>query len=271
MKLIVAALVPLLALDVTQAQNLVKNGDFETVINPQTGTAIAENGNYFVRTGQGNNQDLYGVDLAGWSNNSTFGIVYGAGIGDDPSFMHYEYNDLNYKGAYYLMGPRNGHANGMPDSSPTGGNYFGTDSNYYQGPLSQTVQGLVTGQSYTLSFYWAAAVISTGAGNGQTSGWNVSLAGAAGTDATTSVISPSYDRYDFVPWQQSVVNFVANSSTETLTFTPTGTGSPPMSLLDGVAIYAGTNVTAVPEPQTLALWLGGLGVLALLRRRRSAT
>lgn len=60
--------------------------------------------------------------------------------------------------------------------------------------------------------------------------------------------------------------FVADRATATLSFLAHGTpeGVPPFSLLDGV------SGTAVPEPATWALMVGGLGLVggALRSRRR---
>lgn len=57
-----------------------------------------------------------------------------------------------------------------------------------------------------------------------------------------------------------------------LTLTVTGTAGPSFNAGEGVnASYAGTlNVTAIPEPGTLALALAGLGVVGFLSRRRQA-
>jgi hypothetical protein len=55
-------------------------------------------------------------------------------------------------GALYLWGPNNGSANGMPASSPVGGNYVAADGAYDVGAISQTINGLTAGQHQTFNF-----------------------------------------------------------------------------------------------------------------------
>ena len=59
--------------------------------------------------------------------------------------------------------------------------------------------------------------------------------------------------------------FTATSGSEALSFLAIGTptGVPPFSLLDGV-----TMVAAVPEPETWALMLCGMGLIGAVQRRR---
>ncbi len=54
-------------------------------------------------------------------------------------------------------------------------------------------------------------------------------------------------------------NFTADNTSDVLSFLAVGTpnGEPPFSLLDGV------SVQAAPEPGTLLLMLGGLGLVGL--------
>jgi hypothetical protein len=56
-----------------------------------------------------------------------------------------------------LWGPGNGSANGLPATSPDGGNYVGADGAFQQGAITPTINGLVVGQTYAVSFDWAGA------------------------------------------------------------------------------------------------------------------
>ena len=173
----------------------------------------------------------------------------------------------------YLSDP-NGHVDGnqisvwpgLPATSPAGGNYVlaDCDSNY-SSPISQTIVGLIPGQTYDLPFWMASGqeVNFTGA---TTEWWEVTF---AGTSQTTAVMNtPSHG---FTPWQHvTLAVTVPNNSTgtEILTFLAKGTpnGIPPIAFLDGVGV--------VPEPSSLAIV--GIGVLGSLsfswfRRVKSRT
>ena len=54
-------------------------------------------------------------------------------------------------------GPGNGSSNGLPASSPDGGNYLALDGAYAVAPVSQSISGLTPGVSTTVSFLWAGA------------------------------------------------------------------------------------------------------------------
>ncbi|BDT69678.1 hypothetical protein os1_38700 [Comamonadaceae bacterium OS-1] len=159
-----------------------------------------------------------------------------------------------------LWGPATGSANGFRDS-PSGGNWIAADGAFEVSPLQQTINNLVIGQTYKLSFDWAAAQQSTYVGP-TTEGWIVSLGNE--TYATTMLNNPTQG---FQDWRQQIFNFTATSTSEILSFLATGTptGNPPFSLLDNV------QLNAVPEPDSLALMFAGLGLLAVTSRRRRPT
>jgi hypothetical protein len=150
-------------------------------------------------------------------------------------------------------------ANTLPSSSPDGGNYLALDGSADVGPMSQQLSGLILGNQYELSFYWASAQQKGySAAAGLTESLKVSLGGQS---ISTSVVS--YPEFTFVPWSQVKMTFTADSVNPILSFLSVGTpdGLPPFALLDGVSLEA------VPEPS--AALLGALGALALLRRRRA--
>ena len=156
--------------------------------------------------------------------------------------------------------------------SPDGGNFIAIDADQaYAVTLSQTINGLVMGQSYTLSFLQAASQFIAQSG-ATTEQWRVSFNLPSLCDPKVITNTSSCQTQDslimnnasqgFVPWMIQYMTFVAQGSTEVLSFFAVGGpgGLPPVALLDGV------SVTAVPEPETLALL--GIGLLGILVVRR---
>ena len=134
------------------------------------------------------------------------------------------------------------------------------DGAFQNGAISQTINGLTAGNSYTVSFWWAGAQQSgfTGATTEQ---WQVSL--GSQTQSTAIVHNASHG---FTGWQSQSFTYTATSGSELLSFLAVGTpnGVPPFVLLDGVTLNA-----TVPEPGTLTLMFGGLmGGLGVVRSRR---
>ncbi len=174
---------------------------------------------------------------------------------------------------------------GGPGLSPDGGNFVlidGDRSIPVSTTLYQTLNGLIVGAFYDVTFYQASAQFldRTGATTEQ---WDVSLGG----DIT---IPPTFDgnivggvhqlsdlmttpSQGFHPWEPQTLRFKVTElgkndgdiTSQVLGFFSVGTpgGQPPIVLLDGV------SVTAVPEPETLALvGIGLLGILAARRQQR---
>ena len=224
-----------------QASNLVVNGDFETTTN-----------------GPNLQFDYYTV-ATGWTStnagNDAYNFIFASGAADTTGASG-QFGNLQ------LWGPGNGSNNGLPASSPTGGNYVGADGAFQNGAISQTINGLTMGNSYTVSFWWAGAQQSgfTGATTEQ---WQVSL--GSQTQSTAVVSNASHG---FTGWMQQSFTFTADNTSDLLSFFAVGTpnGVPPFVLLDGVTLN-GNN--PVPEPGTITLVLGGvLGGIGAVRSRK---
>jgi PEP-CTERM motif len=158
--------------------------------------------------------------------------------------------------------------------SPNGGGYMVLDADPgFSGGFSQDVTGLTVGHEYDLSFYWAGGELAdrTGFATSQ-------LTGTFGTD---SFVTSAYSNTNgsnpggcincgapgsFSGWQLVNFDFVAQTTTETLTFLAVGT---PVGNLPPVAFLDGVSLVEVPEPAVWALMLLGFGGAgAVIRRRR---
>ena len=219
---ILAAAVALSLAAPALATNLVANGSFETT--------TATDKSYFQYAG-----------VSGWSGGTGLDFLDFPGTADDLS---------KYLTVY---GP-------FPDHSPDGGNFVEADGDRAYGtPIYQTIDGLVAGKDYAVSFYQAAGQ-QYGFTGPTTEAWDVSL----GAETHRSSVF-SLPQGGVGPWQAQTLRFTATSASEVLQFFAYGTpgGKPPISFLDGVSL------TAVPEPASWALMLGGFGLVGLATRRRS--
>ncbi len=87
--------------------------------------------------------------VTGWTT-SDYNFVFQSGTADSSGATG-QYGKLQ------LWVPNNGSANGLPASSPAGGNFIAADGDYIVAPISQTLNGLSPGQTIAVSFYWAGA------------------------------------------------------------------------------------------------------------------
>lgn len=156
--------------------------------------------------------------------------------------------------------------------SPSGGNFFASDSQYYPGVLSHLISGLTIGAKYVLTFEYALAQQYGWRGENLDNFWEVSFRDSLSdkqTTANTQGTDPlSIASKGFSGWQSASMEFTATSATQWLSFLAKGTapGGPPFMLLDNVQLNA-----EVPEPATWTMLLGGLGLLGFMARRRRST
>jgi len=159
------------------------------------------------------------------------------------------------KSALWLEGNGNGYT-----ASPTGGNFFASDSQYYPGRLSQLVNNLIAGTEYVLTFDYALAQQVGFVGANLDNFWSVGFGGATLETTKLSILDNG-----FSGWQKATMTFTANGTSELLSFLAMGTapGAPPFMLLDNIYLES-----AVPEPATWTLLLAGFGLLGFAAHRR---
>ena len=214
---------------------------------------LATNGSFSTNGGTG--QVTFNTTLSGWtvpsfSNSYVFLFGPAAGASGTNADLTGAAAAVGQYGALSLWGPGDGSANGLTTSP--------------DGSISQTITGLNVGYQYQVSFWYAGAQ-QLGYTGGTTEGWNVTFGGN-----TLSTNTLNTGSHGFSGWQQANLVFVANNTSQTLSFLATGGPSaalPPFALLDGV------NVQVVPEPTTWALMImgfGGVGALVRNRRRQAA-
>ena len=237
MRILILAALAGLSGSAAQAVNLVANGDFD----------LSTNGVGQLKTGAG------GTIVTNWTKTGNLAWLLSPATDDV---------GVPYGGSMFsIWGPSNGSNNGLT-ASPTGGNYLAADGggNFAAG-VKQTINGLTAGHSYNVEFDHAAGQ-QHGFTGATTEAWRVSL----GTQNFTTVPQLTAS-HGFSPWLHQKFVFTATSASAVLEFFAVGTpaGVPPISFLDNVTL------TAVPEPATWALMLGGFAMVGFAARRRRSS
>jgi PEP-CTERM motif len=152
--------------------------------------------------------------------------------------------------------------------SPTEGAYIAADGSLgWDGTISQVVSGLTSGIAYTFEFDWAVGQ-QRGYDGATTEAWRVTF--GSSTQSTSTVNLPNHE---FSGWSHESLSFVADSSSQILSYLAVGTpgGLPPWLVLDGVIVKdPGPGPSPVPEPSTLAIVaVGALGLIARRIRRKT--
>jgi hypothetical protein len=228
---------------------------------PLAQAELVTNGS-FEDTTNGIGQLGYNTTATGWSvADPSTGASY-AFIFSSPSA--YGTGSPGQYGNVILYGPP-GNTLG---ASPDGGNFLGSDNAFQNGAITQTLSGLTDGDTYAVTFWWAAAQ-QAGYQNGTTSGWTVSLGGITAPQTVDTTIPQG----GFSGWAQQTFDFTADGTSDVLSFlaAPPTNGAPPFSLLDGVSVTDTTTTSSntTPEPGTWILMLTGiLGALGVMRSRQ---
>lgn len=247
--------------------NLVQNGDFSSTYTPPGDQAVTP-GTPTQLNYRPLFQKSYGEFVSDWT---TAGSLLSQHVVWFPSAAaasgtNAEDIDANIK---LFGGPRPLLPTSVTDAP--GGSFIGMQANLPHSGIQQSIDGLTSGKTYTVSFYWAATQDNIDTGK-TTSGFQVSIAATTFDTGTQTVFSNqgflgTHSTATFAGWTAESFTFVADSTSAMLTFLARGTGFglPPFALLSDVSL------TAVPEPSVLVTFGGGLlglGLLSLYTRRR---
>ena len=158
-------------------------------------------------------------------------------------------------------------SNGFNNTAPGNTNFLVLDADYpasdskghaATAAVTQTLTGLVPGQTYNVSFAWAGAQ-QQGFDGATTENLTVSLGGSSQTTQTINLAN-----HGFSGWMNQTFGFLATTSTEVLSFLAGGSPAVPPFVL-----VANVSVTKAPEPASVAILLTGLlGVIGLGAARR---
>ena len=141
-----------------------------------------------------------------------------------------------------------------PSASPDGGTWvgLGADGTFFNA-ISQSMTGLLVGQSYVVSWYSANFGYTGGGGFAGSNAVEMRVNNGQQTIGSLRAAGPS--------WIQESAFFVATAPTMGLFFFPNRTTRSFISI-DGI------QVTAVPEPASPLLWAAGAAVVLTIARRR---
>ena len=154
-------------------------------------TELVQNGDFSENTGLGQ-LGYNGISATDWSN----------------PYPQYNFLFSSSKPTGVVNGQYGGLSLINVATPPAGADFVGLDADYQTGPLQQTINGLTAGDSYDLTFYWAASQ-QTGFTGPTTQQLQVSLGGQ--TDKTQVYHLPSQT---FSGWMPASMEFTATSSSE---------------------------------------------------------
>ncbi|QJE01857.1 PEP-CTERM sorting domain-containing protein [Massilia forsythiae] len=224
------------------------------------------NGNFESTTNGTNKQLSYGTSSA--SNRTTLtGWTSYNGSDGGYNFVLNAATATTSASVLQLRGTNNGFS-----GSSDGGNFFASDPLYYPGVLYQYVNGLTVGSTYTVTFEYALAQQTNFSGPNVDDYWQVGLGtSTAGPSQATTALSIADG--GFSGWKNATMTFTATGVNQALWFLAKGssTGAPPFMLLDNVSMNAASTTnpsSAVSEPSSLSMLLGGLGLVGALAYRR---
>ena len=218
--------------------NLIKNGSFESpAINNGTWTVVP--GKNYLSAGNTSGATKYMLD---WDTDLTSGVEVRrnvAGVAQEGfNFIELDSHFGNFNNATF------------------DNNTHGNSTNSW---ISQTVNTSL-GQVYHLSYWYSPRAGSQSGDNQINVFWNdVKLGG--GTFSNSG--SGSGQSGNWTNWQHFEFDVVGYGNTGTLKFADAGTANTYGASLDNVSLVA-----AVPEPETYALMMAGLGAVAFMARRR---
>jgi len=208
---------------------------------------LVTNGN-FTTLSNGVGQFDTNTTATGWSANGGYNFVFSSANQASQGIY----------GGVSLWDAANGGNNSWNGLAAGGGNFAALDGDFESRALTQTVNGLVAGKTYNLTFNYAF---------GQQKGFDgatiQSLAADIGSTAWSSA-NFNVANHGFTGWQSEDLRFKATSTSEVLSFLATGNlPVPPFALVSNVSLTA-----AVPEMSTWAMMLAGFASLGFAGHRR---
>ena len=239
------------------ATNLIHNGDFSQTLPTHTGPT--QFGGALRNGHDGNGSCSYGGQfVSSWTGTQGYEIWYPSAAAASGSTACNQFN-----------GSATQRLPALVEAPPVGaGTFVGLDgeNSTYRAAIQQTIDGLNSGASYTVGFYWASTQEMSRTGP-TTEQFQVSLGGQSFVTGINSI-----GTHGWAPWQQESFTFTADASMgagwNVLNFLSIGTPGnlPPFAVLTGVSMTQN-----VPEPPELAMFGGGLfglGLLIMVARRR---
>lgn len=242
------------------ATNLVVDGNFNNL--------TYSNGN---TSASGGGQLGYNIEASGWTAVAAVGssLVPADGAGYSFIFKPGAADTTGVTDQYgsnlQIWGQNNGGNSTAPapifnGDAPNGGNIVALEGDLFskQGAITQTITNMVIGETYTLSFWWAAA---------QQQGFNGSVSESMtvtlGDKLNATTASETIASHGFGGWVQETYSFKADATSAALSFIANGSVPvPPFALLSDVSL-------SIPEPEMLALFGIGLLAMSLASRQKS--